>query len=263
MISSQKGCIIVAYFFETSDTIPEGLGFEAYGPLHLIWLAALAAVLAVTAVIYKRLGEDGKRRLLKVLGVMIFASEIVRDSILIYAGHFDVSCLPLHLCGINIFIVLIYAFYPKAVLAEYLFAVCMPGALAALLFPSWTALPVTSFCHIHSFVFHLWLFMFPFLLLIGGFRPSFARLWRSLPYTIPVVVFVYIFNKIFDTDYMFLNGGGEGNPIAFFADLLGDPLYLITIPFLIAIVWGAMYGIPCLFRKVFFKEKRQLMPKYN
>lgn len=125
-----KGCVIVAYFFETTETIPDGLGFDAYGPLHIGWL------------------------------------------------------------------------------------------------------------------------MFPFLLLVGGFNPNFKRLWKSLPYAIPVVVFVYIFNKIFDTDFMFLNGGGEGNPIAFFAEKLGDPLYIITIPFLIGLVWSVLYGVPYLAGKL-------------
>lgn len=250
-----KDGFIVAYFFETTETIPEGLGFDAYGPLHLGWLACLAAVLAVVSVCYKRMSEDRRALLMKVLAVTIVVCEIVKDTIFMIGGTFTVDALPLHLCGINIFIILVYAYYPKEVLAEYLFAVCMPGALAALLFPSWTALPITSFSHVHSFVIHLLLFMAPFLLLVGGFKPQFRRLWKSLPYALPVVVFVYIFNKIFDTDFMFLNGGGQGNPIAFFASILGDPLYIISIPFLIAIVWGAMYGIPYLCRKICKKAR--------
>ena len=240
----------MAHFFDTTETIPEGLGFDAYGPLHITWLVCLAAVLALVSFWYKRAGEGWRNRILKGLAVTIFVSEIIRDAIFIIGDTFTVDMLPLHLCGINIFIILVYAFYPKEVLAEYLYAVCMPGALAALLFPSWTALPITSFSHNHSFWVHLWLFMFPFLLLVGGFKPQFKRLWKSLPYALPVVVFVYIFNKIFDTDFMFLNGGGQGNPIAFFASILGDPLYIISIPFLIAIVWGAMYGIPCVVKKL-------------
>ncbi len=237
----------MAYFFESADSIPEGLGFSTYDSLHLTWLAALAAMLAVTALIYKHHDERKRARLLKVLAVIIVVGEIARDAILVIGGNFLIDYLPLHLCGINIFIILYYAFKPSEVLAEYLFAICMPGALAALLFPSWTALPPTAFAHIHSFMTHLWLFMFPFLLLIGGFKPKFSRLLRSLPYAIPVVVFVYIFNKIFDTDFMFLNGGGQGNPIAYFAGLLGDPLYLITLPFLIGAVWALMYGLPYLY----------------
>ncbi len=245
-----KGCVIVAYFFETTESIPDGLGFNAYGPLHIGWLIFLAAMLAAVSVWYKKTGEKQRFRILVGLAITIFIGEIVRDVIFAIGGNFTVGALPLHLCGINIFIILAYVLHPTDVLAEYLYAVCMPGALAALLFPSWTAMPITSFSHIYSFFVHLWLFMFPFLLLVGGFKPSFKRLWKSLPYAIPVVVFVYIFNKIFDTDFMFLNGGGEGNPLAFFASKLGDPLYLITLPFLIGLVWSVLYGVPYLAGKL-------------
>lgn len=247
--------MIVVYFFETTESIPEGLGFDAYGPLHIGWLVFLAAMLAAVSLWYKRTSDRQRSRILMGLALTIFIGEFVRDGIFAIGGNFTVDALPLHLCGINIFIILAYAIRPSEVLAEYLYAVCMPGALAALLFPSWTAMPITSFSHIYSFMVHLWLFMFPFLLLVGGFKPQFKRLWRSLPYAIPVVIFVYIFNKIFDTDFMFLNGGGEGNPIAFFASKLGNPLYIITIPFLIAIVWSAMYGIPYLFGKLCASRK--------
>ncbi len=257
----------MAYFFETSETIPEGLGFDAYGSLHLSWLLCFAATVFAVSLIFRHHTEEKRIRLLRMLGITIFVSEIVRDSILIIGGNFAIDCLPLHLCGINIFIILAYVIKPREVLAEYLFAVCMPGALAALLFPSWTPLPITAFCHIHSFVFHIWIFLFPFLLLVGGFKPSFKRLWHSIPYALPAVVFVYIFNKIFGTDYMFLNGGGEGNPIAYFAGILGDPLYIITIPFLIGIVWSVMYGVPYLFKKAFLNkksaEKAENKPEYQ
>ena len=67
----------MAYFFETTETIPEGLGFNAYGPLHLTWLLCLAIALAAASVCYKRLDEKGRSSFMKVLAVVIFVSKAV------------------------------------------------------------------------------------------------------------------------------------------------------------------------------------------
>ena len=64
-----------------------------------------------------------------------------------------------------------------------------------------------------------------------------------------VAAAVFCFNKVFGTNFMFLNGGGSGNPLAWAEVYLGNPGYMLIIPVLLAIIWGIMYGIPALLRK--------------
>lgn len=238
------------YFFETTHTIADGCGFDAYGTTHLIWLFAFVAICVLSSLVYRRLGEVGRRRFLVVLSALILWNEISKYIVLGMSGHWRAEYLPLHLCSINIFVIAAYVIHKNDVVAEALYAICLPGALAALLFPSWTALPPTSFMHIHSFTVHIELFLFPLLLLVGGHKPSFRRLKRAILPLLIVAVFVYIFNKLFDTSFMFLNGAGEGNPLSFFESILGNPLYLISLPLLIGAVWLVMYGVPALIGKI-------------
>ena len=247
------------HFFETTETIAEGNGFELYSAVHIAWLCAFMAVTAAVCLLYGKCGDRGRNVILWVLTALTLSNELAKYIVLGVSGHFTLEYLPLHVCSINIFVILAYSITKKPVLAEVLYAVSLPGALAALLFPSWTALPPTAFMHIHSFTVHTELFIFPVLLLIGGFKPSFRRIARALPVIVTVVACVFIFNKIFDTEYMFLNGAGQGNPLSFFESILGDPAYLISLPPMVAIVWCVMYGLPALLgrgRKDNNKEER-------
>lgn len=238
------------YFFETTHTIEDGVGFGQFGALHLLWLLFFVAVCVLSVLAYRRLGDKGKRRFLLTLSALLLLNEFSKYVVLLVSDHWRADYLPFHLCSINIFVIAAYMIKRSDVLDEVLYAVCMPGALIALLCPSWTALPPTSFMHIHSFTVHIELFLFPLLILADGFVPRFRRFAKSLPVFLVVAAAVYVFNKIYDTSFMFLNGAGEGNPLTIFEDLLGNPLYLISLPFMLGIVWAAMYGIPALYRKM-------------
>lgn len=233
-------------FFETTETIKDGSGFTMYGQIHMIWLASIAVTVFFCALIYRKSGERVRGAVLWIITALTLGNEVAKYIVLGVSGHFNVGYLPLHLCSINIFVILAYSISKNDFLAEVLYAASMPAAAAALLFPSWTALPPTSFMHIHSFTVHAELFLFPVLLIVGGFEPSLRRLLRTLPVIAATAAGVFVFNKVFDTDFMFLNGAGEGNPLSFFEKFLGDPGYLISIPLLLAVVWSILYGVPAL-----------------
>ncbi len=237
-------------FFETTETVADGIGFPMYGKVHLLWLAAIALTAAAAVLFYRRSGPRTRRIILLTLAALTVSNEIAKYIVLGTSGNFAVDYLPLHLCSINIFVILAHTMTGNVYCAEVLYAASLPAALAALFFPSWTALPPTAFMHIHSFTVHTELMLYPILLLADGFRPSFKRLLRTIPVIMAAVVGVFVFNKIFDTNFMFLNGAGQGNPLSFFESLLGDPWYLASIPLLLAIVWGALYGIPALAGKL-------------
>ena len=233
-------------FFETTETIGDGLGFQMYRAVHITWLLSIAVTVIAVALIYRKCGERARGAILWTIAALTLGNELAKYIVLGVSGHFIPDYLPLHLCSINIFVILAHAITKKPVLAEVLFAASLP---AALLFPSWVALPPTSFMHIHSFTVHTELFLYPLLLLVGGFRPSFRRLCPAIPVMAVTAVGVFFFNKAFDTNFMFLNGAGEGNPLSFFESVLGDPGYLISIPFLLAFVWAVMYGSAYLMRR--------------
>lgn len=237
-------------FFETTETVADGIGFPMYGRVHLLWLAAIALTATAAVLLYRKSDMRARRKILLTVAALTVSNEIAKYIVLGVSGNFAVDYLPLHLCSINIFVILAHAITGNVYCAEVLYAASLPAAFAALLFPSWTALPPTAFMHIHSFTVHTELMLYPLLLLADGFKPSIRRLLRTVPVIMAAVVGVFVFNKIFDTNFMFLNGAGQGNPLSFFESLLGDPLYLTSIPLLLAIVWGVLYGNPALAGKL-------------
>ena len=242
------------YFWETSDSIPEGLGFNAYGPLHFGWIASFIISAAVLAKVFRKLDFKKRDRMLKILALLIFADELGKYFLVLYGHHPILPYLPLHLCSINIYVIMFHAWFAKSektkeIIGNFLYALCMPAALAAILCPTWTKLPITSFMHIHSFTVHIMLFIYPLLLLVGGLKPRFSILKKTIPVMIGGAACVFVFNKIFDTEFMFLNGAGKGNPLSLFESFLGNPGYLIGIPILFCAVWLIMFGIPYLWRR--------------
>ena len=168
-------------FWYTIDTMQALHGydyhaFELFGPVHLFWLGLCAALCVGGSLLFRRLGPAGRRRVLAVLTVLLLADELLKDVSSLATGQFVWAFLPFHLCSINLFICVWYALRPNDLAAEVLYALCLPGAAAALLFPSWQAVPLWNVMHLHSSTVHTMLVLFPVLLLAGGFRPDVRRL---------------------------------------------------------------------------------------
>ena len=51
-------------FFTTHDNMPEGLGFQAFGPAHLCWLAAALALFISACIFHGKLSENKQKSVL-------------------------------------------------------------------------------------------------------------------------------------------------------------------------------------------------------
>ena len=240
----------VEYFWDSGFTVPDGVGFSLFGGGHLFWIALWLFLCGVLGYAYSK-WSDGKRLLCRrILAILLLADELFKVISTVATGRFQLDYLPLHLCSINIFLILADAWRPSDSLREILYAVCLPGAFFALLFPGWSYLPLWNGLCIHSFTVHILLFFYPFLLICGGFRPKFSRCLKLLPLCLLVVAGVYCFNQVFGTNFMFLSYAGEGNPLSLFEAALGSPGYLAGIPILCALCWLVLYGGRALLDKV-------------
>lgn len=238
----------MTYFLETSDTIPDGLGFEHFDKTHLAWLIIASLIIAANCLIYRRLNETNRTRWNKIMALLLIANELFKHTMLLIGGNFEPAYLPLHLCSINIFLIAIHAWRPSASLSNFLYAVCIPGAMAALLFPSWTKLPVLNFMHLHSTTIHIQLVMYPLVLAVNGvLTPSAKGLPKCLGLLILLAGVALAANLIFDTNFMFLMEAEPGNPLYAFEQIFGN--HLIGFPILIAAVLIVMYVPVELYRK--------------
>lgn len=237
------------YFLDTTDTIPAGVGFLHFGGLHIIWLLVFVVITVLNCFVYRRLDCKGKRNWKIIMACLLLADEVFKDVMLIIGGRFRSDYLPLHLCSINIILIAIHAWKPSKLLSGYLYTVGIPGAMAALLFPSWTSLPLGNFMHLHSFTVHILLAMYPIVLAAAGeLNPQVKHLPRYLALLVAMAVPIYGVNLLLNTNFMFLMSADPGNPLYLFEQMWGNHLY--GFPVIIAGVLIVMYVPLIIFRKL-------------
>lgn len=232
-------------FWYTRETMkklnPDYVCFEHFSPEHLLVLAGFAAIIIAACVFYRRLDEKGRTKFLYVMAVLLILDEIAKHAFTVATGQWEWEFLPLHLCSINIFVCVWHSFKRDDLSAELLYALCVPGAFLALIMPTWSVLPYWNAMSLHSNSIHILLVMYPMLLLSTGFRPSIKRLPKAFLVLLSECVPIFFLNKVLGTNFFFLNGTAENPLLELLAEIFGNELYFLGMPFLLVVVWAAMY----------------------
>ena len=237
------------YFWYTSDTIPKGLGFSHFGTLHLITLAIAAVILLASYLCYRNLGQKGRGVWRKTVALLLVADELFMSIPMMIMGIFHVKYLPFQLCSINIFLILWHAWKPNKTLGNFLYTVCIPGALAALITPTWTKLPWLNYMFFHSTSAHILLIMYPLTLTVcGEIKPRLKQVPKSLLLLLALAGLALVLNLCLDTNFMFLMSVTKSNPLYFFQELWGS--HLLGFPVIIAGVVLVMYAPIEIYYKV-------------
>ena len=244
-------------FFVSSENIPEGVGFKTFDSTHLLWLLAGLIFCVCACIFYRRLSENKRKTVLKVLGVYIFCQEMVKNLVLIILGDFSWGYLPFHLCGINILLITFDTIKQTKVVRSFLYYFAIPGAALALLFPNWTKMPVWNFFHLHSFTIHILLVLYPLLLVTTGQAATDLKsALRGVALLVAMAIPVYCLNLLWDTNFMFLMEPDSGNPLEMFEKLLGSHLW--GFPILLPVVILIMYLPTRIFSKLTNKGEIRL-----
>lgn len=235
-------------FFVSSDNIPEGVGFQAYGLTHILWLLAGFVLWITACILYRKLSSRKRKLVLQVLGAYIFLQEMVKNLVLVCLGEFSWGYLPFHLCGINILLIAFDTVKQTKTVRSFLYYFAIPGAALALLFPNWTKMPVWNFFHIHSFTIHILLVLYPLLLVTTNQAATDLKsAFRGVALLVAMAIPVYGLNLLWGTNFMFLMKPDSGNPLALFEKLLGSHLW--GFPILLPVVILVMYLPILIFKK--------------
>lgn len=230
----------MSYFWDTQEIIPSGVGFQHYDAVHLGWLMVLVLATLVNCIWYGKMQERGRRNWEKTIAFLLLADELIKAFSLLAQGLFIAKYLPFHLCSINIFVIGIHAWKKSDVLDNFLYTVCIPGTLAAMLFPNWTELPLGNLMHIHSFTVHILLIMYPVVLTVNGvIRPKARGIPKCLLLLVLMAGLALVVNLLLDTNFMFLMYATEGNPLYIFQNMWGSHLW--GFPVIIAGVLMVLY----------------------
>ena len=220
---------------------PEAEGFGLFSAVHGIYLAAAALSALLLCLFYRRSGAGNRRRLRLMLASSALALELLRAVLLMISGNYTIGRLPLHLCAIAVYLSFFHALRGGRLTGQFLYAFCMPGALAALLFPDWSYYPGLHFMTVCSFALHILVFC-TILMQVAGrdIRPDIKSLPQCLGIMLAIGIPVYVFDILTNTNYLFLNWPSPGSPLELFA-FLGRPGYLLGYIPLIAGVWIILY----------------------
>lgn len=241
------------YFLDTVETIPSDVGFASFGGVHLAWLGIFVVTIIANCLLFRKLGTVGRMRWKKAVACLIVLDEIFKMVMLAIGDRYIASYLPLHLCSINIFIVAIHAWKPTKAVGAFLYTVCIPGAIAALLFPSWLALPLGNFMHWHSFTVHILLAMYPLVLAVNGeLEINLKSIPKCLLLLVGMAIPIYLVNLVLNTNFMFLMSVDESNPLFVFEQLWGN--HLFGYPVIISGVLVVMYAPVLLYRRIKIKK---------
>ena len=248
-------------YFKYVTELPKDSGFAMFGACHITWLVVLFIFSIVLAAIYARAGEkeiDGSKggfardKIRVVIGILLPVISIYRDTVLIVTGHFSRYYLPLHLCGMALWIGSLYCFTRWRFVGVIYVLLCVPGAAAALIFPDWVDYPFWNYMHIHDFISHGLIVAWGFSLIASGeMIPRWKELWMPVVFGVMGMAFIYPINNILGTNYWFLDVPSPGSPLVTIAQVTGEKMYLLgyfIFVFLIVILWMAV--IRCAGRKM-------------
>lgn len=241
-------------FLDTVETIQEGMGFDLFGKVHLIWLAVFVVAAVALSIIYCKLSPKARNIMRITIASLIIADEIYKWIFLFIGDRYEHSYLPLHLCSINVFLVAFHIFKRSKLVENFLYAICVPAAIIALLTPSWTALPPGNFMHIHSFTIHILLGIYPIMLLAGGdIKPELKMAPKCLLLLLCMGVIVLGVNFLCDTNFMFLMRTDDISFLVLFENIFGAHQW--AFPILLPIVLAVMY-LPIVIANKLKKTKK-------
>lgn len=228
------------------NDLPEGAGFRLYGPGHLSFLLIIALGAAAVCLAYKRAKPENQPRFCRVVAGSCFALELGKQILmLVTLPAYPITQLPLHLCGLGIFVQTADAFIPRLnkTTREILFSLSMPGAAAALIFPDWPEYPILNFYSSQSFVIHGLLLCYPLMLLAGRqLRPDWRNLWRPAFFLSLVSIPMHFVNKRLGTNFLFISESSPASPLELLETRIGSRGYLFGYAALILLVWLVMYA---------------------
>ena len=188
-----------------------------------------------------------KAKMIKTIPILLLIMEIGKDLYLRRTGYFGVGYLPLHLCsmGIPVFLLAVYGGRWKCFFIEIAMILILPGSVCAILFPDWNMYPVWNFMNLYSWVWHGLLVLFP-LLIRYRWKADIRNIWKPTLFLVVVVPLIYIFDRKFDCNYLFINWPPEGTPLQWLVGIMGVPGYLTgyaALTLLVMVVVYCLYGI--------------------
>lgn len=207
-------------------------------PLLFYYIAAICIY-----IILLKLGSKNKRIRMPIMAVLClldFIFYLINDYYFYIRGDNILTMLPLQLCNIAVFLLPLAVFTKKRLIYDFVFYICAPGGLAAVLIPSndYIGIPY-SLMTASFFIFHCIIIVLPFLAVKWKIYDPFPTVKKALQLSMMVFSFagvmhllnLYLGNFGIKANYFFtiIKYSAPTNPaFAFFSKIIPiDFLYLL------------------------------------
>ena len=229
--------------------------FTHFCPEHIGMLVFIAAATAAGLLLVRRSSEKAALRVALVLSIAALAGELVQDVLLVREGYNVPEFLPLHLCNLGLFVNILASVTRgrvRAFLAEVSLVLILPGSVGALLFPDWTYRPFWSYLPLLCFFTHSLTFFIPLAFLaLRRVCVSFRHFLYSYLFLALTVPPIYLLDKKFGQNYMFLMYPPSDSPLEWIHNITGAQFYIPGLLVLVTAVLLFEYLIYEGARKVF------------
>lgn len=213
------------FLFET-ELSPES-GFRLFGFCHIAWLVVIVFFTWLTGKWYANQTESVRKKAKRIMGIIFPVISIYRDCILVITGNFNEGFFPLHLCGMALWIAVLYIWTGKRFWGVIYVLLCVPGAVGALLFPDWVVYPFFNYMHIHDFISHGLITAFGFWLIRSKeVIPEWKEFWMPVVFGIAGFIILPWVNAKLETNYWFLTSPSVGSPLIWIERVTGEKWYL-------------------------------------
>ena len=191
--------------------------FEGY---HFLIFVVTALLIGLTLFFKRKLTDKQFQLYGKLIGLGLVAHQIYfHITHLLIQETYDIKIhLPLHLCGMSIYLVFIAILVDKTFLKNIALTYSPFGALLAIIFPEINNIPFFSFGSFEFFWSHIFILIgVLYLALEPNFKYSFKQALRFGLAFIPFALLViYPINVWLGSNYMFLNRLTAEGPMASF-----------------------------------------------
>ena len=222
-------------FFTYEDNLPPGTGYVLFGKEHICILIFSLCLTVGCICLYDKGNTAFEGCMRKCVAAALVVLIALRQAYVCLVGANIVYDLPLHLCSIAGIVCFIYEYTGsviheriKSVLEQALFALCLPGAVLAIVFSDGIMYPVFHFVTIESGLFHVFIIVYViFKIKDGDIKPGIREAYKSGIFLVIVAIPVYLFDRAFRANYMFLMGPSQGSPLTGLYTGYGYEIYMI------------------------------------
>lgn len=220
------------YFWKQRNNLPDDIGYNQFSIKHLMMLIGVILFTVLMTYAYIHLNMEARVLLRRTIAIVLILSEIMK-LLVIHFNHGDVlNYIPIEICSIGAYCIVIDAFSAEPTFVRVMLLVLfLPAAIMALIYPTTVEYPVWNFFTLHQFLFHGLIVAYVIALFVSKeIMIGYGDVWKSIFTIIGIASIVYLIDRIFHRNFMFLTYDEENKMLHRLTILSGGGIkYTLTL----------------------------------